>query len=317
MEARNDFLTSVVMITYNHEQHITEAIESILAQNFESPLELIISNDRSPDNTDSIIRNLIKTHPKGELIHYTLQPENLGVSQNFFWALSQAKGKYVALCEGDDSWTDPNKLQRQVSFLDAHPSYGLTCSGFTSLDCTSGEQKTWLLDIIDEAAAFDFGFDIELERFWNNWCVQTLTVVYRNELFDARKLSELNYQFFIDVHLFYHVIIQRKGFYFREVFGNMNLTSDGVYSTKSHLEKLRILYLARREISRANRKDAILKSKLFNVSSELFCNKAFVRTRQDLSRWNLFVDMWYSAQSFNDFKHILKCLFVPKNISGS
>lgn len=315
MQSRSEFLTSVVMITYNHEQFIGEAIESILSQNFDTPLELIISNDRSPDDTDSIIKNIIQTHPKGNLIKYTLQPNNLGVSKNFFWSLSQAKGKYVALCEGDDSWTDPNKLQKQIDFLEANPTYGLTCGGFTSLDAATGEEKNWLVDITDDPAEFEFGFDIELERFWNNWCIQTLTVTYRNEHFNASKLAQLNYEHFIDVHLFYHIIKQQKGFYFRELFGNMNLTSEGVYSNKSHLEKLRVLYLARREISRANPKDHFLKARLFNVSSELFSNKNFIRTKQDLNRWSLFRDMLYSSQNFNDFKHIVKCVLMPNKVS--
>lgn len=314
MNSQGEFLTSVVMITYNHEVHIAQAIESVLSQNFDSPLELIISNDRSPDDTERIVLDIINSHPRGNIIKYTKHERNLGMSSNFFWSLNQAKGKYVALCEGDDSWTDPNKLQKQIDFLEENNEYGLTCGGFTSLNCATGEKETWLKDIKDDNAKFSFGFDIEIERFWKDWCIQTLTVVYRRDLFDFNELSGYNYKNFIDIHLYYYLIKQKKGFYFREIFANMNLTDEGVYSNKPILDKLRVLYLARREISRVNKDDKILKSKLFNVASKLFVNKEFVKKHKDLNRRRIFKDMLYSIQSYVDIKHTLKCIFTPKKI---
>ena len=119
-------IVSVVMITYCHENYIRQAIEGVLAQKCNFDIELIVANDNSPDNSDKIIVDIIATHPNGKWIKYQKHERNLGPSNNSFWAFSQARGKYVAICEGDDYWIDPEKLQRQVNFLEANVEYNLT-----------------------------------------------------------------------------------------------------------------------------------------------------------------------------------------------
>lgn len=117
---------SVCMITFGHAKFIEKAINSILMQEGEFEMELIISNDNSPDNTDEIIRNIIQIHEHGKNIKYFNHNKNLGVAKNFIFALNQCRGKYVAICEGDDFWTDPLKLVKQIDFLDRHDSYVVT-----------------------------------------------------------------------------------------------------------------------------------------------------------------------------------------------
>jgi glycosyltransferase involved in cell wall biosynthesis len=116
---------SICMITYNHEKYIAEAIEGVLSQESNFSFELIISNDASTDNTDGIINEIISNHSKGNLIKYFNHEGNLGMMPNFIFALNKCKGKYVAICEGDDYWTDPNKLQKQVNYLEAHEDYSI------------------------------------------------------------------------------------------------------------------------------------------------------------------------------------------------
>jgi len=116
-------MVSVVMITYAHEKFIKQAIEGVLMQTCDFEVELIIANDCSPDNTDTIVNDIIANHPKASWIHYTKHTPNKGMIPNFIWALNQAKGKYIALCEGDDYWIDPLKLQKQVDFLESNPDY--------------------------------------------------------------------------------------------------------------------------------------------------------------------------------------------------
>jgi glycosyltransferase involved in cell wall biosynthesis len=114
---------SVIMITYNHEAYIAEAIEGVLMQEVDFPVELIIADDCSPDDTATIVQEFINNHPKGSWIKYTRHSQNKGMMPNFIWALEQAKGNYIALCEGDDFWTDSYKLQKQVGFLEANEDY--------------------------------------------------------------------------------------------------------------------------------------------------------------------------------------------------
>lgn len=120
----NKPIVSIVIITYGHEKYIEEAINGVLIQSCNFEIELIIANDCSPDKTDLIIKNIIKTNEKArKIIKYFKQDKNIGMIPNFIFAMKQCKGKYVALCDGDDYWTNPLKLQKQVDFLDLNTDY--------------------------------------------------------------------------------------------------------------------------------------------------------------------------------------------------
>jgi len=114
----NKVLVSVDMITYMHEAYITQAIEGVLMQETNFEYELIIADDCSPDNTEEVVRNIIATHPKGHIIKYFRHEKNLGMHANGVFAGGKCNGKYIAICEGDDYWTDRFKLQKQVDFLE-------------------------------------------------------------------------------------------------------------------------------------------------------------------------------------------------------
>lgn len=116
---------SIVMITYNHTLYIKQAIESVLMQKTSFYFELIVSNDCSSDTTDEIISDVIKTNENGYKIKYFSHQKNLGMMPNFIFSLAQCKGKYIALCEGDDYWTDPLKLQKQVDFLEKNTDFSI------------------------------------------------------------------------------------------------------------------------------------------------------------------------------------------------
>lgn len=115
-------LISVLMMTYNHGKYIAEAIESVLAQNTEYPFELIICDDASSDDTQAIAR---KYAEKDARIVLSFQPYNTRFGKNFVDGCEKIRGKYVAFCEGDDYWTNTDKLQKQVSFLEANPDFSV------------------------------------------------------------------------------------------------------------------------------------------------------------------------------------------------
>lgn len=120
---------SVCMITYGHENYIREAINGVLMQETDFKIELVIANDCSPDKTDAIIKNIIKEHPKGSCINYINHKKNLGIMPNLLFAIEQCKGKYIAMCEGDDYWVDKDKLQKQFLILEADSKIGLVYTG--------------------------------------------------------------------------------------------------------------------------------------------------------------------------------------------
>jgi len=117
-------LVSICCIAYNQEQYIGQALDGIFMQVTSFPLEVIIHDDASSDNTAGIIREYQQKYP--DKIIPIFQKENrfskgTRISATYVWPL--AKGKYIALCEGDDYWTDPMKLQKQIDFLETHPDF--------------------------------------------------------------------------------------------------------------------------------------------------------------------------------------------------
>lgn len=114
-------LVSVCMISYKHGKFIAQAIESILSQDVDFPIELVIGDDCSPDDTFDICETYARKDSRVRLLP---RERNLGVMPNFSRTLQACTGEYIALCEGDDYWTDSQKLRKQVEFLTSHPEYG-------------------------------------------------------------------------------------------------------------------------------------------------------------------------------------------------
>ena len=126
LSLQQDLKVSVCMITYGHEKYIREAIEGVLMQECDFEVEFILANDCSPDQTEVVIQDVLAHHPKASWIKYMKHDKNIGMMPNFIDALGQCSGDYIALCEGDDYWTDPLKLQKQVNFLHLNLDYVLS-----------------------------------------------------------------------------------------------------------------------------------------------------------------------------------------------
>lgn len=118
---KEKIMVSVVLISYNAEKYIKEAIESVVAQKVNFKYELLLADDCSKDNTLNIMKEYEKKYP--EIIRILKREHNLGATRNQLDASLQSKGKYITLLEGDDYWISEDKLQRQVDFLEEHPKY--------------------------------------------------------------------------------------------------------------------------------------------------------------------------------------------------
>lgn len=120
---------SVCIPTYNHEQFIRQTLDGVLMQKTDFDIEIVIGDDASTDNNQAIIKEYIAQYP--HLFNAFLHQENQGPKEprefagrnNVLMILKACKGDYVALCEGDDYWTDPLKLQKQYDFMEAHKDY--------------------------------------------------------------------------------------------------------------------------------------------------------------------------------------------------
>lgn len=114
---------TVVTTTYNQEKYIEKCIESIMMQKTNFKFQLIVSNDNSSDDTSNILKKLKKKYKSN--LKIINRKENLGPMNNFITTLNDVHTKYVALCDGDDYWTDDTKLQKQYEFLEKHKDYNI------------------------------------------------------------------------------------------------------------------------------------------------------------------------------------------------
>lgn len=110
---------SVLLVSYNHEKHINQALDSLFRQNFEGPIELVIADDSSTDSTLSIIKSHEGKDSRFKF-KYLDYSKNLGITKNYERGFAACTNEYVAVLEGDDYWTSPHKLRRQSDFLSDH-----------------------------------------------------------------------------------------------------------------------------------------------------------------------------------------------------
>lgn len=171
-------VVSIGCITYNHENYIKNAIEGFLIQKITFPVEIIIHDDASTDNTSNIIREYEQKYPNLFINIYQNENQyskgNTPIFGNFIYP--KARGKYIAFCEGDDFWTDPLKLQKQVNFLEANPDYSLTSheAYYTYINDPNSLRKfaailyhNFKLDGIGRIMRLIKLFLIENQEFWN------------------------------------------------------------------------------------------------------------------------------------------------------
>ena len=169
-------LVSISCITYNHAPYIKQCLDGFLMQKTTFSFEVLIHDDASTDGTTEIIKDYAQKYP--EIIKPLYEEENQwikGRRGSAEFNFPRARGKYIALCEGDDYWIDENKLQMQVDFLENNPEYGMCYT--KSKQYNQSMQKFNKKSI---GADFD-GFEDLLK---NGNRIPTLTTVYRKDLLD-------------------------------------------------------------------------------------------------------------------------------------
>lgn len=112
-------MISVIVLTYNQEQYITQALDGILMQKIDVPFEIIIGNDASTDHTEDICKRYLAEYP--DRIRLISNVTNKGLVRNFIDVLKECRGDFIALCDGDDYWIDNHKLLKQWSYMQENP----------------------------------------------------------------------------------------------------------------------------------------------------------------------------------------------------
>jgi glycosyltransferase involved in cell wall biosynthesis len=131
---------TVIVITYNHERFIAQALESVLMQKVNFEFEVVISEDRSTDRTRQIVTEFARSNPSK--IRLLLSQYNLHSNEVVVRAIQASQGQYVALLDGDDYWTSADKLQKQVDFLDNHPECSV-CFHNAQVVHEDGSRSPW------------------------------------------------------------------------------------------------------------------------------------------------------------------------------
>ncbi len=181
--ADDQIMVSIVCNVYNHEKYLRDTLEGFMMQKTSFPFEVLVHDDASPDNSAEIIREYEAKYP--DIIKPIYQTENQysqKVPINLTFQIPRITGKYVALCEGDDYWTDPLKLQKQVEFLESHPEYSLCACGSVWHNLKTG--------IFENRNTLKEDRDLSLEEIllaFNGDFFQYASIVLKAEVFTNRQ----------------------------------------------------------------------------------------------------------------------------------
>lgn len=225
-------MVSICVQTYQHADFIKDCLDGILMQETDFPFEILLGEDASTDGTREICKEYAQKYPDKIRLFLHHRENNIKINGqptgrfNFLYNLYSAKGKYVALCEGDDYWTDPLKLQKQVDFLDANQDYGL-CFHAVNLLTKKGELiEDFITRVPEDPESIG-----SLARYGNY--IHTPSVLFRNSF------KDIPFEFFhvtFGDYFLYMMIAQEVGKikYLPEVMG-VYRHGVGIISRKSEL----------------------------------------------------------------------------------
>ena len=244
---------SIRCFAYNHERFIRQCLDGVVMQKTDFRFEAIVHDDASTDNTAAIIREYAEKYP--DIIKPIYETENQYSKHDGSLTRimnAHTRGKYVAMCEGDDYWTDPYKLQKQVDFLESHPDY-VMCSHLFDVYNERNKQ----LQKNDESSFTGKSYDLDT-LINGEWYFQPLTVLFRFDAYDREHFA--SYGLSMDVILYYELLRRGgKGYCLPDVMAVYRIHDGGVWSLKS-LDKQRAMeFQARLAIYRVEKSDKAAK----------------------------------------------------------
>jgi len=239
-------LVSICCITYNHKEYIRDAIEGFLIQKTNFPIEIIIHDDASMDGTAQIVKEYANKHP--DLFVTILQKENQwskGIRPSPTYVWPRSRGKYIAICEGDDYWTDPSKLQKQVDFLEEHDSFSFCVHRYRRHYIND---KIYAEDLHPELFIGRAGIIIDHEIFKRYWLTQPLTAIIRQSALAIATAKSNEFNYFRDINLFYFLLKEGKGYCMNFVGGVYNIHDGGIQAGLNDIGKINANYRVIREL---------------------------------------------------------------------
>jgi glycosyltransferase involved in cell wall biosynthesis len=219
-------LVSISCITFNHSLYIRTCLDGLINQRTNFDYEILIYDDASNDGTREIIEEYSLRHPNIKAI---CQSENQyskgvrGIMARFNFP--RARGKYIALCEGDDYWTDPYKLQKQVDFLEQNPDFSICWTRYSRLVNNEICDSEW-----EGTVNLNERFVVNLDNFSYPYITYTLTAMFRRECLRALDLNRL--QFAKDNTLYVLCLKEKLGAVLNHNTAVYRIHEGGVYSMK-------------------------------------------------------------------------------------
>ena len=286
------YLVRVDCMTYNQASYIEDAMNGFCMQQTGFPFLCIIVDDASTDGEPDVIKNYIDDNFDRQNIGlstpdetdeyvriYARHKENkncyfcvLLLKYNHY-SIRKAKLtniaelirsiKYIAMCEGDDYWTDPLKLQKQVDFLEEHEEYVMCCHRYKLFFQESGTfENDYVQDLFDlNPGGFTFGHKETVMRLISH----TATVVFRRDVVDPIEFKKKNYKYSKDVHHVYHLLLKGKGYYFPFYASVYRKHKGGVWSRFDKTKAYETYHLVYQEILDKNPDDNDLKIRILGI----------------------------------------------------
>lgn len=235
-------LVSICCLSYNQESYITECLESILSQKTDFGFEILIHDDASTDKTQGIIKKYAEQYPR--IIKPILQEENqrskLKSGMNPKFNYPRAQGKYIAFCEGDDYWSDPNKLQKQVEILNKNPKVGCVVSDYDKYIQIDLEIKPKILanafnDLNEGVLPSTPLFSVALKQ------TRTVTAMIRKENILSFQKEEFLKGVPGDTQLFGYLLLTSKVFLMNECTAVYRILKESISHTNSFEKKQKFM----------------------------------------------------------------------------
>jgi glycosyltransferase involved in cell wall biosynthesis len=232
-------LLSICLRTYNNQEFVLEALEGMFKQKVNFDLEFIYSDDCSKDNSFELVQNAIKDSDQFVNVHLKKQPKNLGMIDNLLYLLNNCKGDYIAMCDGDDYWSDPEKSQIQIDFLEANPDYEVC---FTNV-CTIQEDGKILKEkLINDGRRTDY----EMKHL-PTW-VPVSTKIFRNRDFNSLSrtvpgddMYMLLYQSKLGKIKFLDIVTGAYRYQSRGTYSSLEVSKRKDYELKTHMECMELV----------------------------------------------------------------------------
>ncbi len=234
-----DPMVSICMAAYNHEGFIAKAIESVMMQETDFPIELVIGEDCSPDATREICERYAAKYP--DRINLLPSETNYGMSKNGIRIMNNCRGKYIAILDGDDFWSDPHKLQMQVEFLENNPDYGLIHTDVDPVDDSGTPIEAESVEYRRQNHKEGYVFFNMLSGF--NF-INSCTALFRHDLLKTDASSLEKYWFAYDFWYWQRVAMHSKVYYLNKKTACYRMHQGGITNTAQFKKnKLRSYYV--------------------------------------------------------------------------